>query len=214
MMPGPRLIHLSVLGEVTGGTGSIAGAHRGLRGAQTQPQRVVADISRLGGAGSIAPRVGGGPLVGGELGRLLIASLRLARHATNEAQLGHTDRQPVRLRPGVRRCAAQASAPRSSSATSSNAVRHRPSSSGPKLEGSAQARHQRRWRDRASTDSPASSSRSTPYWRIVSKARYRVAPDPAMAISRLWSASPARIVGTLPAGTGGQSASTSPPLSR
>ena len=162
------------MGEVTGGTGSIPGADRRLDGEQTQPQRVVAEIPRLGGAGGTSQRVGRSPVVSGQLGRLLVASLRLAGHSAEEAQLGQTDRQPVRLHAISRVSAiAQASA---LAQLVGHLVERRP----PRAvdvagrdgsRASAQARHQRRCRDRASTDSPASSRRSTPYWRIVSKAR-------------------------------------------
>ena len=55
-------------------------------------------MSRLRGACGAAQGVGGGQVVRGKLGRLLITPLRLAGHAAGEAQLGQTDRQPVRLR--------------------------------------------------------------------------------------------------------------------
>ena len=112
---------LGVPGEVAGRAGPVTGAQRGIGRGPAQPQRLVAELSRLRSARRVAQRRGGGRVVGGELGGLLVPPLRLAGQAAGEAQLGQPDRQPVRLRAVLGSSAAQPSAPRNSSATWSNA---------------------------------------------------------------------------------------------
>src|SRR3954447_14115199 len=55
-------------------------------------------MPRLRGARRTAQGSGGGQVVSGKFGRLLTASLRLTGKAAGEAEVGQTDRQPVRLR--------------------------------------------------------------------------------------------------------------------
>ena len=118
MRPGPAIDQLGIPGEVGRRAGPITRAQRCVGRGPTQPQCLVAEMPRLRGAGGAAQGVGGGQVVRGKVGCLLVAPLRLAGHAAGEGQVRQADRQPVRVGAVVEHGpAAQASAPRSSSAT-------------------------------------------------------------------------------------------------
>ncbi len=171
--------------QVGGGAGRGAGSAGRVRGGPVQAVHVVAVHAAPGDGGGVPEHRRGGRRVAGERGGLLVPLLGLADQGAGEGEFRQVTREVVRVR-AVFRLAGRPGEGRAE--VVGDGVEPGPPVRAGDVEVGGPGQAPAKVPGPASASSPASASRSVPYWRIVSSARYSVAPADARTTSRLCSA--------------------------